>query len=234
MAGERKRTTLSDEEELILRAQRGDVEAFETIVHRYDGKVLSIAVSYVNDADEAKDIYQEVFLRVYKALPKFRFGSKFSTWLHRIAVNACFSHRSRLSRHRHISIEQDMGKEDGHSIFPALSLAPDTVERRALRSEFAGRLEKAMGTLSPKQRLVFTMRHFHGYKLREIASMMGCADGTVKRHLFSATPGGKKTRRTTILNPLFPLRAPRRVPVEKRFEPPIRSTAEAPSSGWKP
>ena len=76
-----------DEKELIILAQKGDNAAFEQLVYLYDRKVLSLALKYIKDEDFAKDIYQEVFIRVYKGLKNFRFKSEFSTWLFRITTN---------------------------------------------------------------------------------------------------------------------------------------------------
>lgn len=175
--------TLADSD-LILKAQGGDLAAFEQLVRRYDRRVLTIAASYVQSSDDAKDIYQEVFLRVYRALPKFELRSEFSTWLYRIATNVCLSHRSRSRRHRHVSLDDD-GGEDAENPHPAVAepaTAPDIGRR-----EIARRVESALTVLSPKQRLVFTMRHYEGYKLREIAEMLNVAEGSVKKYLFEAT-----------------------------------------------
>ncbi len=171
--------------ELIRQAQSGDLSAFEQLVRRYDRRVLTIAASYVQSSDDAKDIYQEVFLRVYRALPKFELRSEFSTWLYRIATNVCLSHRSRARRHRHVSLEGEADEESdnphrGRSNEP--SIAPDVGRR-----EIASRVREALTDLSPRQRLVFTMRHYEGYKLREIAEMMEVAEGSVKKYLFEAT-----------------------------------------------
>lgn len=171
--------------ELIRQAQSGDLSAFEQLVRRYDRRVLTIAASYVQSSDDAKDIYQEVFLRVYRALPKFELRSEFSTWLYRIATNVCLSHRSRARRHRHVSLEGESDEESdnphqGRSNEP--STAPDVGRR-----EIASRVREALSELSPRQRLVFTMRHYEGYKLREIAEMMEVAEGSVKKYLFEAT-----------------------------------------------
>ncbi len=86
-------STLSDTE-LIRSAQKGDMDAFEQLGYRHDKEVFSIAARYVNRAEDAKDIYQEVFLRVYRGLQKFRFQSEFSTWLYRITTNVCLTHRN--------------------------------------------------------------------------------------------------------------------------------------------
>ncbi len=179
---------MATDETLILEAQGGDMGAFEELVHRYDGKVLSMAVNFLGDADDAKDVYQEVFIRVYRALPRFEGKSSFSTWVYRIAVNVCKTHLAKRARRRHVSIDEPIEAEDGGNVALSDFLAdPNTAERRLLNSERSEHLLAAVRLLSPKQRLVFTLRHYHGFKLREIAEMMKCAEGTVKRHLFSAT-----------------------------------------------
>ena len=84
--------------ELIQAAQRGDMVAFEQLVFRHDKQVLSIAARYVTSAEDAKDIYQEVFIRVYRGLRKFRYRSEFATWLHRITTNVCLTHRTKQKK----------------------------------------------------------------------------------------------------------------------------------------
>lgn len=175
------------EERLVVQAQRGDMRAFEELVHRYDGKVLSIAIDYTGDADEAKDVYQEVFIRVFRALPRFRRRSSFSTWLYRIAVNVCKTHHSRRLKRKQVSLDQGLEYEDGSVSRLDLPDEANDAERTTLNSELARHMRMAIDGLSPKQKLIFTLRHYHGFKLREIAEMMRCAEGTVKRHLFTAT-----------------------------------------------
>jgi RNA polymerase sigma-70 factor (ECF subfamily) len=82
-----------NDNELIIGAQSGDVSAFEQLVYRYDKLVLKIAISYTGDADVAKDIYQEVFIKVFKGIKNFQFRSEFSTWLFRITSNVCISYK---------------------------------------------------------------------------------------------------------------------------------------------
>lgn len=174
--------------ELIGQFQRGNMAAFDQLVHRYDKQVLSIAGSYVNNIDDAKDIYQEVFLRVYKGLPKFEHRSEFSTWLYRITTNVCLTFRSRRKKHSIVSLDQehDHGDDQTGSLSESIPDGPPT-DQHALSSEIAFQVENALNTLSPQQKLVFTLRHYQGYKLKDIASMMGCAEGTVKKYLFTAT-----------------------------------------------
>ncbi len=177
-----------DDTQLIQQARRGDMGAFEQLVYKYDKRVLSLAASYVNNADDAKDIYQEVFLRVYKGLKKFEARSEFSTWLHRITTNVCLTHRTKRKRHMHRSIDSEWEGDDGSSRSLAETLTDDAAtDQHAVNTEISMHVQDALGTLSPQQKMVFTLRHYEGYKIREIAGMMDCAEGTVKKYLFTAT-----------------------------------------------
>ncbi len=178
----------SNDIELIMLSQRGNMDAFEQLVQRYDKKVLTIAAGYVNCSDDAKDIYQEVFLRVYKGLPKFQFKSEFSTWLFRITTNVCLSHRMRGRRHTHTSIDQNIHDEDGQQHTLKDTLTDNTMaDQQAQNAEISMRVEQALTRLSPRQKMVFMLKHYDGYKLKEIAGMMKCSEGTVKKYLFEAT-----------------------------------------------
>ncbi len=174
--------------ELILKAQRGDVAAFEQLVFRYDKQVLNIAASYVNSAEDAKDVYQEVLMRVYRGLKKFQFRSEFSTWLYRITTNVCLTHRSRRKRHAHTSLDQEMDSDDSQPHSLSDMLPHDTAaDQHAMNAEISMHVQEALEKLSPKQKIVFTLRHYQGYKLKEIAELMECTEGTVKKYLFTAT-----------------------------------------------
>jgi RNA polymerase sigma-70 factor (ECF subfamily) len=176
----------ASERELVSRAQRGETGAFDELVYRYDKKVLSIAYSFTQDADDAKDIYQEVFLRVYRALPRFEFASEFSTWLHRIVMNVCLNYKRRVTAAVRTELESVPERELRDSAARPGSRSPSP-ERLVEDGEIRRHVEAAMQALSPQERLVFTLKQFEGFKLREIAVMMDCAEGTVKRYLFAAT-----------------------------------------------
>ena len=177
-----------DDRELIIEARTGNAGAFEELVCRYDRKVINIAMSFTGDSDQAKDIYQEVFLRVHRSLDRFKFQSQFSTWLYRIATNVSLSHVSAERRRNQVSI--DWSPEDSDQLHTSMesemASSPESLEQTFSR-EIADQVETSLQTLSPQQRAVFVLRHFEGHRLREIAEILQCAEGTVKKHLFTAT-----------------------------------------------
>ncbi len=181
---------MSDDENnvtaLIRQAQGGNIGAFQELVYRYDRQVLSIAAHYINNAEDAKDIYQEVFLRVYRSLPGFRFQSTFTTWLYRITTNVCLTYRTRHRRHHHLPLDGDAESDDPH----AGGYEPEATERtddRVLHNELSASIERGLSALPPRQRMAFTLRHYEEYSVREIADAMECGEGTVKRYLYLAT-----------------------------------------------
>jgi len=176
----------TNEKDLILKAKGGDAMAFEMLVHRYDRQVFSMAANYVSNAEDAKDIYQEVFLRVYRALPRFEFRSEFSTWLFRITTNVCLTHRARKRRHGYSPLGTGEGDDD-EAPHGAVAKEEHQADERTLTNELGESIEQALAGLSGKERIVFTLRHYDGLKVREIAQMMQVTDGTVKKYLFTAT-----------------------------------------------
>ena len=168
--------------ELIEQSKAGNFSAFEQLIFRYDKDVLTIASRYTQSADDAKDIYQETFIRVFKGLPKFQQQSEFSTWIFRIATNVCLTHRERKKRNSHILLDDN---DDETTV--AYAVSDVETDSQTYGNEISQRIEMALQELSPKQKLVFTLRHYQDYKLKDIAVMMNCAEGTVKKYLFEAT-----------------------------------------------
>ena len=183
--------------ELIVQAQQGNTAAFEQLVYRYDRQVLSMAARFTGNNDDAKDVYQEVFLRVYRALPRFEFRSQFSTWLYRIVKNVCLTHLQQVRKEPHLSLDQPFESTEGSQPLTLLDTIPDksSTDQGAMDSQISEHVQAAMNDLSPKQKMVFVMRHFEGYKLKEIASVMNCTEGTVKKYLFTATERMRKNLR---------------------------------------
>ena len=176
-----------NDRDLILHAQGGDLHAFEELLQKHDRHVLSLAFSYARNSDDAKDIYQETLIRAYRSIRKFEMRSEFSTWLYRITTNVCISYKSSQRRYA------DVLRNGDATIFPcrpgersADPVSTESAEGDFMRAELGRQIERALDNLSPMQRLVFTMKHYEGYKLREIASITNCAEGTVKKYLYEA------------------------------------------------
>ncbi len=175
------------ETELILSAQNGNIAAFEQLIYNYDKKVLALALKYVKNEDDAKDIYQDVFIRVFKGLKKFQFKSEFSTWLYRIVTNVCLTHKTRINKREFVSIHPDVeqdseGMNTGFEIIDE-NPAPD---RAVSSTEISEQINQALESLSPRQKMIFILKHYEGYKLKEIAEILKCGEGTIKKYLFDA------------------------------------------------
>ncbi len=179
---------IPEEKDLIIRAQRGDKIAFERLIFNYDKKVLGIAFAYTRNSEDAKDIYQDVFIRVFKALKKFEFRSEFSTWLYRIATNVCLTFKSKQKKYAFDSIDESVyDNEEGSRPFSETIAGDFQTDEAVYSFDLNSKLEEALSALSPQQRMAFTLKHYRGYKIKEIAGIMGCADGTIKNYLFNAT-----------------------------------------------
>jgi RNA polymerase sigma-70 factor (ECF subfamily) len=185
--------------DLIIQAQKGDQRAFEELVYRYDRNVLSITLKYANNEDDAKDLYQEVFIRVYRSIKGFRFQSEFSTWLFRITTNVCLTYKSSSKEHQRVSIDKDFGEEENEfSTRKELVYDGSSPEKISSGANLGEIVNAAVESLSPRQRITFILKHYEGYKIREIAEMLNCKEGTVKKYLFDAT---KKLRKK--LSPVY-------------------------------
>ena len=174
--------------QLIKKAQLGDQLAFEQLVYRYDRQVINIAMSFRNNEDDAQDIYQEVFMRVYRGLKGFKFRSEFSTWLFRITTNVCISYKAKKNRNTHQSLSEQISKDEDDIRTRADFLESGySIQDETEMNEKQIYINKALENLPMQQRLAFTLKYFDGYKIKEIAKMMQCAEGTVKRYLFNAS-----------------------------------------------
>src|SRR5215470_10818216 len=181
-----------DERALVSEAQGGNRAAFEELVRRYDRDVLRLALNLMKRPEDARDVYQEAFLKVYRNLHRFRFECSFYTWLYRIVTNVCLDHlRRRQARPEDQAPELNAGHhEEGITDFferqrehrPTLD-----PERSMMGQEIKARITRAMERLSPRERVVFEMKHYQGLKLRAIGDALGTTEETVKNSLFRAT-----------------------------------------------
>ena len=174
------------EKRLIRQAQQGNTAAFAQLVALHDRRVLKLAYQLLNSPQDAEDVYQEVFMQVFRKLSSFRFESEFSTWLYRIVVNYCINYRRWRGRRRFYSLDVP-AREDEEPLSYQVEDDSRTPEEAILNQELGQKITAAIAGLSDKQRAVFVLRHFHGHKLQEIAAILDCAEGTVKNYLFRAT-----------------------------------------------
>jgi RNA polymerase sigma-70 factor (ECF subfamily) len=184
----RSATERSDEAALIRAAQGGDTEAFEQLVRSYDQQVLRMAFNLLRSHEDARDIYQEAFLRVYRSLPKFRFDCTFHTWLYRIVANLCLDQiRKRKVRREEAPAVETSGGEVDRFQFVAEQRADVDPQRQLMSAEVSSRVNEVLARLTARERLVFEMRHFQGMKLRSIGEALGVTEEAAKNCLFRAT-----------------------------------------------
>jgi RNA polymerase sigma-70 factor (ECF subfamily) len=177
-----------DEAALIRAAQGGNEEAFETLVRTYDQNVLRLAFGLLRSNEEAYDIYQEAFLRVHKNLHSFRFDCSFHTWLYRIVTNLCLDalRKRKVRREEPAVVETSDGPKD------RLEMTADErgdldPQRKLLSRELRERIDAVLGGFTPRERMVFEMRHYQGMRLRAIGETLGTTEEAAKNCLFRAT-----------------------------------------------
>jgi RNA polymerase sigma-70 factor (ECF subfamily) len=177
----------TEELALIRRAQDGDRSAFDELVRKYDRQVLRLALQLVRSPEEARDLYQEAFLKVYRSLHRFRLEARFSTWLYRVVMNVCLDHLRRQTTRKEVQAPE--GEDGEWEYFQALpEERPALDPERALRGKEIGkRIQGALARLNPRERLVFELKHYQGLKLRAIGDFCGTSEQTVKNCLFRAT-----------------------------------------------
>jgi len=178
-----------DDTSLIREAQRGNRGAFEVLVRHYDQSVLRLALHLTGSETDAQDIYQEAFLKAYKNLGSFRFECSFYTWIYRIVTNLCLDHlRKRGVRKEDSPVAVDGSGEEYSVIdqFPD-ARAGANPERDLMRRELGGKIAAALSRLTPRERMVFELKHYHGLKLRTVGEMLNTTEETAKNTLFRAT-----------------------------------------------
>lgn len=177
-----------DESALIRAAQAGDERAFEELVRLYDQSVLRLAMNLLRSPEDANDIYQEAFLRVYRNLHSFRFDCSFHTWLYRIVTNLCLD----VLRKRKVRREEPAQFATSEGVLDRM----DTIEeeradgdpqRNLMSVQLKERIQEILRGLTPRERMVFEMRHYQGLRLRAIGEVLGTSEEAAKNCLFRAT-----------------------------------------------
>jgi RNA polymerase sigma-70 factor, ECF subfamily len=178
-----------DDTILIRGAQQGDTAAFEELVRNYDRSVLRLAMNLTHSPEDAQDIYQETFLRAYRNIGRFRFECSFYTWIYRIVTNLCLDHlRKKRVRKEEAPVATDASGEE----YSVLDQVPDArvgsnPEKDLMRRQLGDRINYALEKLTPRERMVFELKHYHGLKLRTVGEILHTTEETAKNTLFRAT-----------------------------------------------
>ncbi|MEO7331772.1 MAG: sigma-70 family RNA polymerase sigma factor [Minicystis sp.] len=181
-----RRREADKDREFIALAQKGDQGAFRSLVDRHQRRAFAIAMGLVHDENDARELVQEAFLRVYRGLSSFQGGSSFFTWLYRIVTNLAIDLMRKPGR-KDIDLEADEQTTEEEQEFPMVSRIdgadPMDVMRRR---EIAARLREALDALPPYHRGVILMREVEGMSYEDMAKAMGVSKGTIMSRLFHA------------------------------------------------
>ena len=179
----------AEDDELIRAAQGGDRSSFDSLVRRYDRSVLRLALHMLGHEQDAQDVHQEAFIKAYRHLASFRFECSFYTWLYRIVTNLCLDQlRRRKSRREDPSTALDSSGDE-------MDLLANISDDRAManpareldRKVMSEAISEALSHLTPRERMVFELKHYQGLKLRTIGEMLSTTEETAKNTLFRAT-----------------------------------------------
>ncbi len=178
-----------DDTSLIREAQQGNRAAFEVLVRHYDQSVLRLALHLTGSESDAQDVYQEAFLKAYKNLGSFRFECSFYTWIYRIVTNLCLDHlRKRNVRKEDGPVAVDASGEEYSRLEQFADVRSGAnPERDLMRRELGRKIGLALSGLTPRERMVFELKHYHGLKLRTVGEMLNTTEETAKNTLFRAT-----------------------------------------------
>ena len=173
---------------LVQEAQNGNHRAFAELVRHHDHAVLRLALRLTGSESDAQDICQEAFLRAYRKLGSFRFESCFSTWIYRIVTNLCMDHLGKKQRREEDGFVAVTAEGENVDLLDTLTAdcsgEPDT---DITREELGFRIDCALQRLTPRERVIFELRHYHGMKLRAIGLIICASEQTVKTSFFRAT-----------------------------------------------
>ena len=175
---------INNDKELVKRAQKGDKNAFDALVTKYQYKVVNLVTRFVKDGDEAQDVAQEAFIKAYRGITKFRGDSAFYTWLYRIAINSAKNYivsQSRKTPAYAVDVE-DAEHMESATVMRDL----DTPEGSMLTQEIENTVYQAIKELPEDLKTAITLRELEGMSYEEIANVMECPIGTVRSRIFRA------------------------------------------------
>ncbi len=179
------------ETELVRRAQNGDVSAFEMLIEEYQKRIFSIAYRMIQHQEDAADLTQDVILKIYKNLDKFKGDSKFSTWVYRIATNTCLDEIKKSQRRTTYSLDKEVETDEGSMTAEIADKGP-TPEEEAERKDVKKAVYAAIEQLGTEHKKVNILRDLQGLSYEEIAKILQCSVGTVKSRISRARESLKK------------------------------------------
>jgi RNA polymerase sigma-70 factor (ECF subfamily) len=174
--------TLNSEKErrLVKEAKNGNISAFREIVQEYQNKIFYLSLDFTGNREDAEDVLQEVLMKAYRSISKFKGEASIGTWLHRIAVNTCLDRKRVMTKVRYAFNEQGEERE-----FEPPELRPvGNPEKLTESGKILEHIERATRRLAPLEKSVFILRHYHQYSTREVAEMLDRSEGTIKNVLF--------------------------------------------------
>jgi RNA polymerase sigma-70 factor (ECF subfamily) len=173
------------DQQLVERAQRGEKQAFELLVTKYQRKLGRLLSRFIRDPSEVEDVAQEAFIKAYRALPSFRGESAFYTWLYRIGINTAKNYLVAQGRRAPTTTEFDA--EEAENFEEADQLRDlNTPEAELMSKEIAGTVNRAMEGLPEELKTAITLREIEGLSYEDIANIMNCPIGTVRSRIFRA------------------------------------------------
>jgi RNA polymerase sigma-70 factor (ECF subfamily) len=177
------------EMDLIREAQAGSRAAFDALVRQYEHQVLRLALHLTGSEHDAEDIYQEAFLKAYRYIGNFRFECSFYTWIYRIVTNLCLDQlrRRKTRREDHAVVVDRAGEEIDVLASVSDNRSFSNPARELDRKVLGEKIQTALGKLTPRERMVFELKHYQGLRLRTIGEMLNTTEETAKNTLFRAT-----------------------------------------------
>lgn len=174
-----------DETVLIQKSQQGDLEAFEQLLTQYEKKVYTIAYKYMGNAEDASDMAQEAFIKIYQSIGSFRGEASFGTWIGRITANKCLDELRKRKKIQVTSLDEEVELEEG-SVRKEIAAEIDTPEDHTIRQETVRYVQSMIGQMREEYRIVLVLRELEGHSYEEIAQMLSCSLGTVKSRISRA------------------------------------------------
>jgi RNA polymerase sigma-70 factor, ECF subfamily len=179
----------TDDLTLVKRVRSGDQRAFKLLVERYQRKIFSVALGMVKDREEARDVSQEAFVKVYKYIEHFKGDASFYTWLYRITVNICIDvlRRRGGGKNEHVEFDETVQMDSAEANIGALGSRLGTnPQKSALRKELAAKIQEALEQVPEKHRAILLLREIEGMSYEDLSRTLEIPKGTVMSRLFHA------------------------------------------------